>query len=64
MVNLTGGYDQGLSATIANYDRAFPARFYTFTETHPKCAAQQCGYPDLQVQASEQAARCAWPKNS
>ena len=32
MVNLTGGYDKGLGEAIARYDRAFPERFYTFTE--------------------------------
>src|ERR1035441_6358422 len=32
MVNLTGGYDHGLAEAIAKYDRAYPGRFYTFTE--------------------------------
>jgi predicted TIM-barrel fold metal-dependent hydrolase len=32
MVNLTGGYDKGLSETISKYDNAFKDRFYTFTE--------------------------------
>lgn len=32
MVNLTGGYGQGLQETVAKYDRALPGRFYTFTE--------------------------------
>lgn len=56
MVNLTGGYDQGLSATIAQYDRAFPARFYTFTEPS-YVRLNDAGYPDLQAQAIEQAHR-------
>src|SRR5271165_1912030 len=32
MVNLTGGYGNGLGDVINKYDRAFPGRFYTFTE--------------------------------
>lgn len=32
MVNLTGGYGDGLRETIAKYDRAYPGRFVTFTE--------------------------------
>ncbi len=32
MVNLTGGYDNGLAEAVAKYDRAYPGRFYTFTE--------------------------------
>ncbi|WP_446743330.1 amidohydrolase family protein [Silvibacterium acidisoli] len=32
MVNLTGGYGEGLRETIAKYDRAYPGRFVTFTE--------------------------------
>ena len=31
MVNLTGGYDKGLSEAVTKYDRTFPGRFYTFT---------------------------------
>jgi len=56
MVNLTGGYDQGLSATIDKYDRAFPLRFYTFTEPS-YVRLNDAGYPDLQAQAIEQAHR-------
>lgn len=54
MVNLTGGYDNGLVETVAKYDRAFPGRFFTFTEPsyslflHPD-------YPKLQAQAIEKA---------
>jgi predicted TIM-barrel fold metal-dependent hydrolase len=56
MVNLTGGYDQGLGEVIAKYDRAFPGRFYTFTE--PSYARfKESGYPQLQAQAIEQAHR-------
>src|SRR5579864_847446 len=32
MVNLTGGYDHGLVEAVTKYDRAYPGRFYTFTE--------------------------------
>lgn len=54
MVNLTGGYDKGLSEAIASYDRAFPGRFYTFTEP---CYERwkEPNYPQIQAQAIEQA---------
>src|SRR5690349_11190415 len=32
MVNLTGGYDDGLTEAVSKYDQAYPGRFYTFTE--------------------------------
>src|SRR5436305_1429880 len=32
MVNLTGGYDDGLVEVINKYDKAFPGRFFSFTE--------------------------------
>ena len=32
MVNLTGGFGEDLSATIAVFDRAFPRRFLSMTE--------------------------------
>src|SRR5437764_13860707 len=32
MVNLTGGFGQGLTDTVTRYDRAHSGRFYTFTE--------------------------------
>lgn len=56
MVNLTGGYDQGLQETVAKYDRAFPGRFYTFTEP---CYERwkEPNYPQLQAQDIEQAHR-------
>ena len=56
MVNLTGGYEKGLAEAVAKYDRAFPGRFYTFTEpsySHFK----EPDYPKLQAQAIEQAHR-------
>jgi len=54
MVNLTGGYDGGLAETIARYDRAFPQRFYTFTEP---CYERwkEPNYPQVQARAIEQA---------
>jgi predicted TIM-barrel fold metal-dependent hydrolase len=56
MVNLTGGYEKGLSETVAKYDRAFPGRFYTFTE--PSYSRfKEPNYPALQAQAIEQAHR-------
>jgi predicted TIM-barrel fold metal-dependent hydrolase len=56
MVNLTGGYDQGLSETVTKYDRAYPGRFYTFTE--PSYSRfKEPNYPALQAQAIEQAHR-------
>jgi predicted TIM-barrel fold metal-dependent hydrolase len=56
MVNLTGGYGRGLGDVINKYDRAFPGRFYTFTEP---CYERwkQPAYPELQAQAIEQAHR-------
>jgi predicted TIM-barrel fold metal-dependent hydrolase len=56
MVNLTGGYDKGLADAVTKYDRAFPARFYTFTE--PSYSRfKEPNYPALQAQAIEQAHR-------
>jgi predicted TIM-barrel fold metal-dependent hydrolase len=56
MVNLTGGYGEGLQETVAKYDRAFSGRFYTFTEP---CYERwkEPNYPQLQAQAIEQAQR-------
>jgi predicted TIM-barrel fold metal-dependent hydrolase len=56
MVNLTGGYDKGLSEAIAKYDRAFSGRFYTFTEPSYE-RFKEPGYPEIQAQAIEQAHR-------
>ena len=56
MVNLTGGYDKGLSEAVAKYDRAFPGRFYTFTE--PSYSRfKEPDYSKLQARAIEQAHR-------
>lgn len=56
MVNLTGGYGVGLTETVQKYDRAFPDRFYTFTEPSYSLFLQ-ADYPKLQAQAVEQAHR-------
>jgi predicted TIM-barrel fold metal-dependent hydrolase len=54
MVNLTGGYDNGIAEAVTKYDRAYPGRFYTFTEP---CYSRfkEAGYPRLQAQAIERA---------
>ncbi len=60
MVNLTGGYGAGLSDVIAKYDRAYPGRFYSFTEPcyerfkEPNYSKIQA---DLIEQAHQQGAR-------
>jgi len=41
MVNLTGGYDEGLAEVIARYDKAYPGRFYSLTE--PCCEIPGAG---------------------
>jgi predicted TIM-barrel fold metal-dependent hydrolase len=54
MVNLTGGFDQGLTDTVTRYDRAHAGRFYTFTEpSYPLFLKSD--YPRLQAEAIEQA---------
>ena len=56
MVNLTVGYDNGLTEAVAKYDRAYPGRFYTFTE--PSYSRfQEPNYPKTQARAIEQAHR-------
>jgi len=56
MVNLTGGYGAGLAEAVKKYDRAFPDRFYTFTEPSYSLFLKP-DYPKLQAQAIEQAHR-------
>lgn len=56
MVNLTGGYDQGLAETVAKYDKAYPGRFYTFTEPCYE-RFKEPNYPQLQADAIERAHR-------
>ena len=56
MVNLTGGYDKGLSDVIAKYDRAYPGRFYSLTEP---CYSKflEPNYPRIQADEIEKAYR-------
>jgi predicted TIM-barrel fold metal-dependent hydrolase len=54
MVNLTGGWSDGLKESIAKYDQAHPGRFYTFTEPSYDRFLEQ-GYPKLQADAIGQA---------
>ena len=56
MVNLTGGYDEGLAEVIARYDKAYPGRFYSLTE--PCCEKfLEPAYPRIQADAIERAHR-------
>ena len=56
MVDLTGGYDEGLVDTIAKYQNAFPGRFYIFTEPiYEKFLDPD--YPKLQALEIEKAHR-------
>jgi predicted TIM-barrel fold metal-dependent hydrolase len=54
MVNLTGGTGEGLAKAVAQFDRAHPGRFLSFTE--PSWArAEEPGYPALQADLIAQA---------
>lgn len=56
MVNLTGGFDDGLVETIRKYDQSYPGRFYTFVEpSYPRFL--EPNYPQIQADAIEQAHR-------
>jgi len=56
MVNLTGGFDNGLRETVTKFDQAFPGRFYSFAE--PSYAKfKQPDYPRIQADAIAQAHR-------
>jgi predicted TIM-barrel fold metal-dependent hydrolase len=56
MVNLTGGYDQGLTEVVTQYDKAHPGRFYSFTEP---CYERflEPNYPRIQAEEIERAHR-------
>jgi predicted TIM-barrel fold metal-dependent hydrolase len=56
MVNLTGGYDQGLTEVVAKFDKAFAGRFYSFAEP---CYSRflEPNYPKIQADAIERAHR-------
>src|SRR5215831_13319182 len=56
MVNLTGGYDEGLKDAVTRYDNAHPGRFFTFTEPCYE-RFEQPNYPQLQADAIERAHR-------
>lgn len=54
LVNLTGGYQQGLKQAVATFDKAHPGRFLTMTE--PAWAlAKEPGYDKKQVALIEEA---------
>jgi predicted TIM-barrel fold metal-dependent hydrolase len=56
MVNLTGGFDNGLVDTIRKYDQAYPGSFYTFAEpSYPRFL--EPNYPQIQADAIERAHR-------
>jgi predicted TIM-barrel fold metal-dependent hydrolase len=50
LTNLTGGFAAGLQSTVAQYDKRYPIRFYTFTEPSYNLF-QQPNYPQLQADA-------------
>ena len=54
MVNLTGGYDDGLVEVISKYDKAHPGRFYSMTEP---CYEKflEANYPQIQADEIERA---------
>jgi predicted TIM-barrel fold metal-dependent hydrolase len=56
LVNLTGGFGEGLNQAIAKYESAHPGRFYTFTEP---CWSriQEPNYASAQAQMIEEAHR-------
>src|SRR5437870_6155821 len=56
MVNLTGGFDNGLVEAVTKYDKAFPGRFFTFTEPSYSKFLEP-NYPRLQAEAIGQAHR-------
>lgn len=56
MVNLTGGFDDGLIDTIRKYDNAIPGRFYTFVEPVYSRFLEP-NYPQIQADAIERAHR-------
>jgi len=54
MINLTGGFEEGLTDVIGKYDKRFPGRFYSFVEpSYPRFL--QTDYPRIQAQAIETA---------
>jgi predicted TIM-barrel fold metal-dependent hydrolase len=56
MNNLTGGFGTGLSDVIARFDKAYPGRFFAFTEPWFSRFLEP-DYPSFQAQAIEEASR-------
>jgi predicted TIM-barrel fold metal-dependent hydrolase len=56
MVNLTGGFGTGLTEVIQKYDKAYPGRFYSFTEPSYHRFLEP-NYPRIQAEAIEAAHR-------
>jgi predicted TIM-barrel fold metal-dependent hydrolase len=56
MVNLTGGFDEGLADAVNKYDRAVPGRFYTFTEP-VYSLFKEPNYAKIQAETIERAHR-------
>jgi predicted TIM-barrel fold metal-dependent hydrolase len=56
MVNLTGGYGDGVRQNVSLYDAAHPGRFYTFTEPSYERLLEP-RYSQIQAQAIEEAHR-------
>ncbi len=56
MVNLTGGFEDGLAATIRKYDKSHTGRFFTFAEPSYNRFLEP-NYPQIQADAIEQAYR-------
>ena len=56
MVNLTGGYAEGLVEVISRYDKAYPGRFYSLTEPIYERFLEP-NYPRIQAEAIESAHR-------
>lgn len=54
LINLTGGYDQGLDDSIESYDKAHPGRFLSFTEPWFS-RAEEPGYARFQADQIERA---------
>ncbi|HZU26402.1 MAG TPA: amidohydrolase family protein [Bryobacteraceae bacterium] len=50
LTNLTGGYGDGLKEALQKYDKAYPGRFYTFTEPWYS-RLLDADYPKFQAQA-------------
>lgn len=57
LVNLTGGFGDGLKDAIARYDQAVPGRFYTLTEPWYSRFLEP-DYPRFQAAAIEDAQKC------